>query len=111
MALSDAQLKELIVGKTVNVRNSVTGERFEILYGATGRRLVTAVNGKPSALHEAGEMMHGGDLDYEIKNGRLSTTINGSEFAVAVYKVGDKYLAARSNEFGYAHYEVEVLKQ
>ena len=25
---------------------------------------------------------------------------------IAVYKVGDKYLGARSNEFGYANYEI-----
>ena len=50
VALSDAQLKELVVGKTVNVRNTVTGERFEILYGATGRRLVTAIDGKPAPI-------------------------------------------------------------
>jgi hypothetical protein len=26
---------------------------------------------------------------------------------VTVYKLGDKYYGARSNEFGYANYEVE----
>ncbi len=111
LALSDAQLKELLVGKTVKVRNAVTGERFEILHGTTGRRLVTAVNGKPATLAEVGELMHGGDQDYEIRDGRLRTDVNGSEFDVAVYKLGDKHLAARSNEFGYANYEVEPLKQ
>ncbi len=110
VALNDAQLKELVVGKTFNVRNTVTGERFEILYGATGRRLVTAVNGKATDLREAGELMHSGDLDYTIKNGHLATDINGSEFDVTIYKLGDKYLAARSNEFGYANYEVEPAR-
>lgn len=111
LALSDAQLKELLVGKTVKVRNAVTGERFEILHGTTGRRLITTVNGRQAALTGAGEMMHGGDQDYEIRDGRLRTDINGTEFDVAVYKLGDKYLAARSNEFGYANYEVEPLKE
>lgn len=109
--LGDAQLKELLVGKTVKVRNSVTGQRFEILHGATGRRLITSVDGKAADLHEVGEMMHGGDRDYEIRDGRLRTDINGSEFDVAVYQLGDKYLAARSNEFGYANYEVEPVKE
>jgi len=111
VALSDAQLKELVVGKTVNVHNTVTGQRFEILYGTTGRRLVTAVNGKPSALVEAGELMHAGDLQYEIRDGRLVTDIDGTAFEVTVYKLGDKYVAARSNEFGHANYEVEPMKQ
>ncbi|MCC7325661.1 MAG: DUF3604 domain-containing protein [Burkholderiales bacterium] len=110
MALSDAQLKDLVVGKTLNVRNAVTGERFEMLYGVTGRRLVTAVNGKPTALTEVGELMHGGDLDYEIRDGRLRTTIDGTDFEVTVYKLGDRYLAARNNEFGYANYQVESTK-
>ena len=110
-ALTDQQLKELIVGKTVKVHNTVTGQNFEILHGTTGRRLITAIDGKAADLRGAGEMMHGGDLDYAIRDGRLRTDINGTEFNVVVYKLGDKYLAARSNEFGYANYEVEPLKE
>ena len=30
---------------------------------------------------------------------------------MTVYKLGDKYLAARSNEFGYANYEVEEIRE
>ena len=110
VALDDAQLKALVVGKTFNVTNIVTGQRFEILYGTTGRRLVTAVNGKPTALTETAELMHAGDLQYEIRNGRLVTGINGTEFEVIVYKQGEKYMAARSDEFGYANYQVEEVK-
>jgi hypothetical protein len=107
VALDDAQLKALVVGKTVTVTNTVTGQRFDILYGVGGRRLVTAANGKPSGLTEAGgELMHAGDVQYEIRDGRLVTNIDGTEFEVTVYKLGDKYIAARSNEFGYANYEV-----
>ena len=72
---------------------------------------ITAIDGKATDLRAACEMMHGGDLDYEIRDGRLRTDLNGSEFDVAVYKLGDRYLAARSNEFGYANYEVEPLKE
>ncbi len=46
---------------------------------------------------------------YEISDGRIVTTIGGTPFDVAVYKVGDKYVAARSNEFGYANYEVQAV--
>ncbi len=34
---------------------------------------------------------------------------SGTPFEIMVYKVGDKYMAARSNEFGYANYEVEAV--
>jgi hypothetical protein len=35
--------------------------------------------------------------------------MGGTPFEVALYKDGDKYVAARSNEFGYANYEVQVV--
>ncbi len=43
---------------------------------------------------------------YAIRNGRLVTTLAGSPFEVTFYKAGDAYYAARSNEFGYANYQV-----
>ncbi len=106
MALDDAQLKNLIVGKTVNVRNTVTGHRFELLFATDGRRLVTAVDGKPPDLAVMGELLHSAPR-YEIHDGSLFTEIGGTQFRVTVYKLGDKYVAARSYEFGYANYEVE----
>jgi hypothetical protein len=49
-------------------------------------------------------IMHGGQMgtpaSYEIKEGRLVTTLGGSPFEVTVYKTGDKYVAARNREFG-----------
>ncbi len=43
----------------------------------------------------------------EIKDGRIVTLIGGTPFDVMVYKLGDKYVAARSSEFGFANYEVQ----
>ena len=61
-----------------------------------------------------GRLGHSGELGspapYEIKDGRVVTTLSGTPFEVMVYKIGDKYMAARSNEFGYANYEVEAVK-
>ncbi|MGB0002767.1 MAG: DUF3604 domain-containing protein [Candidatus Acidiferrales bacterium] len=114
VALDDAQLTALIVGKTVTVRNRVTGDRYEILYGKDGRRLITSVNGKQPEPEEIGDVLHSGALgspaQYEIADGRLVTTLEMTPFAITVYKLGDKYVAARSNEFGYANYEVEEVK-
>jgi len=110
VALDEAQLKDLVVGKTIGVTNTVTGQRFEIIYGAAGRRLIIAVDGKPTDMREAGELSHSDEAGYEIKDGRLTTDLAGTQFAVTVYKVGDRYVAARDNEFGYANYDVEPLK-
>jgi hypothetical protein len=111
VALGDDELKQLIVGKTILVRNTVAGRRFEILHGSDGRRLITAVDGNVPELDVMGELSHGRQLQYEIRDGRYQVEVAGTPFEVTVYKLGDKYVAARSNEFGYANYEVEVAGQ
>jgi hypothetical protein len=115
VALDDAQLKALVVGKTVSVRNTVTGQRLEILYGTNGRRIVVAVDGKPPKPGVDGSVLHSGEMggaaEYGIANGLLSTTVGNDTFDMTVYKIGDRYIAARGSEFGYANYEVEVARQ
>jgi hypothetical protein len=108
--LDDAQLHDLIAGKTFRVHNTVTDQRFEITYAAGGRRMVSSINGKLPDPEQMGDVMHPnalGTADYEIRNSRIVTMIEGTPFVVTVYRLGDKLLAARSNEFGYANYEVE----
>ena len=111
VALDDAQLKQLIVGKTFKVRNTVTGQRLEILYGPDGRRLITSVDGKQPPHGEIGDVLHSGELGspahYEIRGGKIVTAIANTPFEVTVYRLGDRYVAARSSEFGYVNYEVE----
>jgi hypothetical protein len=108
-ALDDAQLRQLIVGRTVAVHNTVTDQRFEITYGVDGRRLISSIDGKLPDAEQMGDLMHPGGLgaQYEIRDGRIVTTIEGTPFEVTAYALGDKLFAARSNEFGYANYEVE----
>ena len=108
VALSDDQLKATFVGKTAKVINSVDGTRFDVLYGTDGRCVVTGL--VDEAQGQKGESQQaslwGNSANYVIRDGKLITTINGSPFEVTVFKQGNKYLAARSNEFGFANYEV-----
>jgi hypothetical protein len=114
VALNDAQLKALIVGKIVSAKNTVTGQRFDVVYGSSGRRLIVRIDGKQpepgDPFHPNDQMDLGAPAAYEIKDGQIVTTLDNTPFAVTVYKVGDKYIAARSNEFGYANYEVEQIE-
>ena len=43
MALNDAQLNELLVGKSVWMRNTVTGGQYESVYEKNGHRLIMHV--------------------------------------------------------------------
>jgi hypothetical protein len=113
--LSDSELKQLIVGKSIGVRNTVTDKRYDLFYGTDGRRLVTAIDGELGEDGQIGNVVHtfaaGATTSYAIENGRLITEMGGQEFDISVYRLGDHYYAARSNEFGHVNYEVVQLEE
>lgn len=135
VTLNDAQLKALIVEKSVWLQNAVTGDKYMIIYGALGK----GPDAKPLTPAEPGyvtqrfpanqgqfqvryvgrkEAMQsltgdtvaasylGTSRTYNIANGKIVTSLVGTPIEITVYKVGDKYFGARSNEFGYANYEI-----
>jgi hypothetical protein len=109
-ALDDDALTKLIVGQTTWVKNTVTGEVFSIAWTQSGQRLISNVEGGIPQPSEVGDVLHGGltgqGTAYAIKNGAIVTTLDNTAYEVKVYKVGDKYMAARNNEFGFVNYEV-----
>jgi uncharacterized protein DUF3604 len=109
--LDDAQLKALVVGKSISLRNGVTGEQFRVQYERNGRYLVRPVAGKNTKqTSEFGDLMRSAKqeqaLEYSIQNEKIVTVVGDATFKLAVYKQGDKYIAARGSEFGYANYEI-----
>lgn len=110
--LDDAQLTELTIGKTLAVRNTVTGQRFEIAYGTDGRLLIKSFDRTQRDLDQIGVLMRGATelpAPYEINSGRISTNVGETPFDLVVFKSGNKYVAARPSEFGYANYEVSEV--
>ena len=113
VALDDAQLNQLVVGQTLKICNTVTGQRFEILYGRDGRRVITSRRGKEETLGDLAmrEFAHASrPVAYEIRGGRVVTMLGGVPLDLAIYKMGNRYIAARSNEFTYANYEIASAK-
>ena len=112
-ALGDDDLKQLVVDKNLTVRNNVTGQTSNVLFGVDGKRIITELDGSPAKGGDLLQVMHSvsnSSAGYEIKDGHIVTTIQGTPFELTVYRSGDKYVAARSNEFGYANYEVEAVE-
>jgi hypothetical protein len=76
--------------------------------------VITSRDGKAETMGDRLAMselsLAGQSACYEIRDGRVITTLLGVPFDVAIYKLGDKYIAARSNEFNYANYEIESVK-
>lgn len=110
VALNDAELKALVVGKALWVRNTVTGGIFKVVYDKAGQSVIYHVGRFAVLPSEVGNVYQAGyqgiSSAYTIQNGKIVTTVADSPFEVTVYKVGDKHLAARSNEFGFANYEL-----
>ena len=109
-ALDQAQLKTLLFGKAVWVRNNVTGDQFKVSYNADGQTNIWHVGKDASVPSYVGNVAQrsyqGVTAAYSITNGKLVTTFDQGPVEVTVYKMGDTYYAARSNEFGYVNYEI-----
>ncbi len=108
--LGDAQLKALVVGKAFWVRNNVTGEQFSVHYTTEGQSTVFHIGKNATTPSSFGNPVRDGyqgtTTPYKIEGGKVVTIIAQDPFAVTVYKLGDTYYGARSNEFGYANYEM-----
>ncbi len=114
--LNDAQLEALIVGKSTWLQNNVTNDKFVIAWNPNGQRQIKYVNPKAAQPSATGELDRAAYLGlssaYQIKGGKIVSYVGSAPFETAVYKLGDKHYAARSNEFGYANYElIAVPKQ
>ena len=110
VALGQDELTKLIVGQSTWVRNNVTGGIYQIIWSTSGRRLITNADNKVPAPGELGDVLHAGELGspsaYAVQDGHILTTLGNQPYSATVYKLGDKYYAARSSEFGYANYEL-----
>lgn len=132
VALSDDELKELVSGKFIWLKNTVTGGIIKSQWSKEGLLLMMNVDPRIPQPSEFGDMKahsYLGDPNsaYSIANGQLVTNFGNREYTYKVYKLDavdpsavgfqhsgasdDKkakptYVFARSNEFGYANYEV-----
>jgi len=113
--LNDAQLKSFIVGKAMWMQNNVTGEQFSVNFTPEGNSIMfrTGFNTVvPSGWGKVAlDGYEGITSRYAIADGKLVTYISQEAYSIAIYKLGDTYYAARSNEFGYANYEMIAAPQ
>jgi hypothetical protein len=109
-ALSDAELKALIAGKAHWLRNNVTGEQFWQSFTPEGHTTLFRIGTDAVVPSGYGNFERDGyqgtTSPYKIEDGKLITFVSQDPYALTFYKLGDTYYAARSNEFGYANYEI-----
>jgi hypothetical protein len=108
--LSDVQLKAFIVGKAFWVRNNVTSDTFSVSYTVDGDSIVWHIGKYTTLPSYVGNPIlngyQGATTPYKIEGGKLVTKVAQDPYSVIIYKLGDTYYGARSNEFGYANYEM-----
>jgi hypothetical protein len=92
------------------VQNNVTGEQFSLSFTAEGQMTMFHVGKYDNVPSGYGNVMRDGyqgtAIPYKIAGGKLITFVWQEPYSVAVYKLGKTYYGARSNEFGYANYEM-----
>jgi len=114
-ALDDAALTKLIVGKNIWLRNNVTGSVFRVVWQDNGQRTFWNINpGDPQPQHfgfAAQDSYLGLPTAYQIKEGKVVESFGNGPLEWMAYQSGDKTLLARSDEFGFANYEVIPVPQ
>ena len=108
--MGDAQLKALVVGKAFWVRNNVTGDTFSVSYTAEGHANYWHIGKNDVVPSGYGNVFRDGyqgtTVPYKVEGGKVISFVSQDPYWVTVFKLGDTYYGARSNEFGYANYEV-----
>ena len=88
----------------------MTGEQFWQSFTAEGQTTVFRIGTDASVPSGFGNVERDGyqgtTSPYKIEGGKLITFVSQDPYAFTFYKLGDTYYAARSNEFGYANYEI-----
>lgn len=120
-ALTDDDLTALIVDKAVWVRNNVTGAVMKVHYDKSGTFDVNYVGSRALQPSLTGDLARDTHLElarpYTIANGQINTFVSSTPIGMKVYKTAGAqagntqkqhatYYGARSNEFGYANYEI-----
>jgi hypothetical protein len=118
VALGDEDLKKLVVGKWVWLRNTVTGGIFKTQWTKDGLLLIMNVDPRipqPSEFGDPRTHSYLGDPNsaYSVADGKLVTNFGNRDYAYSVYQLDNSsdpkkphYFLARSNEFGFANYQI-----
>lgn len=118
--LTTDELNQLIPGHFTWIRNTVTGGMYKVQWSKDGQMLIMNVDPRipqPSEVGDIAEASYlGQSTGYQIRDDKIVTNFGNREYDIAVYKVAggaaggaakaDGYVAARSNEFGFANYEL-----
>ena len=100
------------MGKALMLTNTVTGEFLKASFTAEGQYRIWYVGRNsvlPSNVGNPAQTSSylGSTSPYKIENDKILMTLSQEPYSYTIYKLGDKYYGARSNEFGYVSYTLQ----
>ena len=118
--LTTEELEKVIPGHFTWVKNTVTDGVYKVQWSKEGRMLVMNVDPRFPQPSEVGDIAQasylGQPTGYAIRDDKIVTTFGNREYDLTVFKLPggstdmaakpEGYVAARSNEFGFANYEL-----
>ena len=108
--MSETALKALLVEKDTWIKNRVTGAIFRMVWQKNGQRVRWNVNPRDPAPQHTGfasdDSYWGVPTSYEIKGSQVIEHFGNGPMSWTLFQSGDTTLLARSDEFGYANYEI-----
>lgn len=118
--LTADDLNKLLPGQFTWVRNTVTGGIYKVQWSKDGQMLIMNVDPRIPQPSEVGDIAQasylGQSTAYAIRDDKIVTNFGNREYDLTVFKVAGGaaggaakqagYVAARSNEFGFANYEL-----
>jgi hypothetical protein len=92
--MTDDEIREVTVGRTVRTVNLVTGQAATLHYSRDGKRTLIGLSDRPLV------------TAYEIRDARrVETSLLGDDISVALFSVDGRILGARADEAGYVNFE------
>jgi hypothetical protein len=102
--LNAEEIKNLIIDKMITIKLLSTGEEINGYYDGDGTRPLIEFD---KGVTIRGEDTAGATRDpYRIDNDQLHTVLDGKQRSTTIYRLGECYLAAMSNDDGIVKYEV-----
>jgi hypothetical protein len=104
--LSTSDIKKLILGNQVKIKNIPTGEILDAFYRPDGQRTLMS-QGTFASFHGG---LGGTTNPYTIEDNMLSSSFDdGSQFSSRIFELNGNYYGAKSDEAGYVNYEVVAV--
>jgi len=111
--MKDADIRQLVVGNIIVVRNTETLANFAARFDPNGKRILQQVSAQrdgPRIIYKTlGDAKDANIADYEIKNNRLITRFDDQVFEILIFKIKDKYFGARSTDNGELNWELVLI--